>query len=71
MQISSPKGESLPARGTEKNCLDCNKKFSIVAREHQCKRCLKAVCSECGNNRKEVYSASFTLRDNRVCKSCK
>jgi transposase len=65
------KGEGEIVRGREKNCQDCLKRFSLVAREHQCKRCLKAVCSDCGNNRREVYTPSFTLRDSRVCRACK
>ena len=52
MKNSFLKSDPDITRGTDKSCLDCQKKFSFVVREHQCKRCLKPVCSECGSYRR-------------------
>jgi hypothetical protein len=71
MQASLLRPEPEITRGTDKYCNDCQKKFSIMVREHQCKRCLKPVCSDCGGFRREVFgSVPGAPKDHRVCKNC-
>jgi len=57
-------------RDIEKKCQICNKEFSVFKREHQCKRCFRAVCSECGEHKIMVFKAGFTKRPHRGCKFC-
>ncbi len=47
-------------RGVSDSCRLCSKKFnSLSAKEHQCKRCLSAICSACGPSRYPVYSQTL------------
>lgn len=66
-----PKNQFLIPRGIIKRCETCNKEFGIFLREHLCKRCQKTVCSDCGNQQKEVYKLGYTKRPHRLCKLCK
>ncbi len=37
------------------NCYFCTQKFGLSRREHQCKRCLRAVCDECSPAKGTVF----------------
>ncbi len=65
------KNEFPVNRGTIKQCEECNRAFSVFLREHQCKRCFRAVCNDCGSNQHLVYKIGYTRREHRVCKKCK
>lgn len=58
-------------RGNSKSCESCSKAFSLFLREHQCKRCYKAVCSDCGNFQMVVFKLGYLRRQHRVCRECK
>lgn len=64
------KWESGVQRDVEKKCSLCNKDFNFMRREHQCKRCLRAVCSDCSNEKLNVYKQGFARRPHRGCKLC-
>ncbi|CAD8053754.1 unnamed protein product [Paramecium sonneborni] len=60
-------------RGKAKNCQICNQSFSALSvKEHQCKRCKRAVCEKCSPHK------AFTIIDgvpskatHRQCSYCK
>eukprot|EP01130_Rhizamoeba_saxonica_P008545 TRINITY_DN345_c0_g1_i4.p1 TRINITY_DN345_c0_g1~~TRINITY_DN345_c0_g1_i4.p1 ORF type:complete len:522 (-),score=74.89 TRINITY_DN345_c0_g1_i4:2325-3890(-) len=33
------------------NCMQCNRKFSMIQRKHHCRRCGKCICGRCSSNR--------------------
>ncbi|CAD8158605.1 unnamed protein product [Paramecium octaurelia] len=60
-------------RGKIPKCQICQKSFSFTTREHQCKRCLRAVCEGCSpfkiNHIKKDGKES--AKPHRMCKICK
>ncbi|CAD8153139.1 unnamed protein product [Paramecium pentaurelia] len=60
-------------RGKIPKCQICQKSFSFTTREHQCKRCLRAVCEGCSpfkiNHIKKDGKES--TKPHRMCKICK
>lgn len=63
--------ETLPEKGLAECCSICKTKFSFMKREHQCKRCFRAVCDSCSNSKIPVYKLNFEKKVLRVCKICK
>ena len=55
-KVLESKVEEAKQRGTVKECQICKQNFGILNREHKCKRCLKSVCSKCGDSKKIVPS---------------
>lgn len=61
----------LPAsRGKRNSCEICGKEFKLFVREHQCKRCGRSVCEECGSYKTFIYGANFERKPHRMCKMC-
>jgi hypothetical protein len=61
----------LPAtRGKRNACEVCSKEFKLFVREHQCKRCGRAVCEECGSYKTLIYGLNFERKPHRMCKLC-
>lgn len=48
----------------------CAKQFKIGRKEHQCKRCYRAVCSDCGKDKTMVFMQGFLQEPHRNCKLC-
>ena len=72
MQPLFPKSEPHVQRGTQKYCEICSVQFSVINREHQCKRCLRAVCSDCGKSKNLIFSSNAPVKEvHRACKICK
>jgi hypothetical protein len=72
MQSLFAPSEPAVQRGVEKHCQVCNAKFSVITREHQCKRCLKAVCSDCGKHHLDIFNPTAPAQEShRACRSCK
>lgn len=42
-------------RGKAKKCEICKKEFSLLVKEHQCKRCKRAVCTSCAHFKAPIY----------------
>ncbi|CAD8132606.1 unnamed protein product [Paramecium octaurelia] len=60
------------ARGKFKKCQLCQKEFGIFHKEHQCKRCRRAVCQNCANHHGPVLGdAGFSKQTHRICNTCK
>ena len=57
-------------RDTEKKCTICAKQFKIGRKEHQCKKCYRAVCSDCGKEKTLVFMQGFLQEPHRNCKLC-
>ncbi|CAD8044444.1 unnamed protein product [Paramecium primaurelia] len=57
-------------RGKYKACQICQKKFG---KEHQCKRCKRAVCEKCSNHKGRVFTESGQEEKalHRQCNICK
>lgn len=66
-----PRNDPAGQRGSEKRCQLCLKEFGVFRKEHQCKRCLRAVCSECGEDKIMTYKLGMARRPHRSCKPCK
>ena len=64
------KFEPNSERGLIKACEICTHEFGILNREHQCKRCFRAVCSDCGTTKRDVYKPKMAKRPHRLCKCC-
>jgi len=64
------KNETNILRGIEKKCQICGNGFSIFKKEHQCKRCFRAVCADCGEAKVNVFKQGFARRPHRTCKIC-
>jgi len=45
---------SQAKRGVIDSCQLCQKRFSALRLEHQCKRCARAVCSDCSKAKAKV-----------------
>ncbi|CAK82437.1 unnamed protein product (macronuclear) [Paramecium tetraurelia] len=59
-------------RGKLKNCQLCGAKFSMSVKEHQCKRCKRAVCDKCAPNKAQVQKADgLSKKSHRLCNFCK
>ncbi|CAK93679.1 unnamed protein product (macronuclear) [Paramecium tetraurelia] len=57
-------------RQKQPNCEICMYSFLLSVQQHQCKRCLRAICSECGKYKGLVVN--FDLKqEHRVCLVCK
>ncbi|CAD8153225.1 unnamed protein product [Paramecium pentaurelia] len=54
-----------------KSCLICFKDFSVMTKEHQCKRCKRAVCDKCAQNKMIILGYSKSKDPHRVCNICK
>ncbi|CAD8074736.1 unnamed protein product [Paramecium sonneborni] len=54
-----------------KSCLICFKDFSVMSKEHQCKRCKRAVCDKCAQNKMIILGYSKSKDPHRVCNICK
>jgi predicted dithiol-disulfide oxidoreductase (DUF899 family) len=48
----------------------CDREFRFGRSEHQCKRCLRAVCADCGKEKITVYKLGFVRNAHRGCKMC-
>ncbi|CAD8044443.1 unnamed protein product [Paramecium primaurelia] len=60
------------ARGKFKKCQICQKEFGIFHKEHQCKRCRRAVCQNCATHHGPVLGdAGFSKQTHRICNTCK
>ena len=57
-------------RGKAKNCTLCLKEFTMLTREHQCKRCKRPVCENCSPH-KAVVSKYDDNKVHRHCNFCK
>ncbi|KAM3136748.1 hypothetical protein pb186bvf_011193 [Paramecium bursaria] len=61
-------------RGKKKSCEICKKDFSVLVKEHQCKRCKRAVCYACAQNRGLVYKINLKKNNqdepHRQCSIC-
>ncbi|CAD8159446.1 unnamed protein product [Paramecium pentaurelia] len=59
-------------RGKLKNCQLCGAKFTMSVKEHQCKRCKRAVCDKCAPNKAQVQKADgLSKKSHRLCNFCK
>ncbi|CAD8163971.1 unnamed protein product [Paramecium octaurelia] len=59
-------------RGKLKNCQLCGAKFTMSVKEHQCKRCKRAVCDKCAPNKAQVQKADgLSKKAHRLCNFCK
>ncbi|CAD8078309.1 unnamed protein product [Paramecium sonneborni] len=59
-------------RGKLKNCQLCGVKFTMSVKEHQCKRCKRAVCDKCAPNKAIVQKADgVSKKAHRLCNFCK
>ncbi|CAK78093.1 unnamed protein product (macronuclear) [Paramecium tetraurelia] len=59
-------------RGKLKNCQLCGAKFTMSVKEHQCKRCKRAVCDKCAPNKAQVQKADgLSKKTHRLCNFCK
>ena len=65
------KFEPNSERGIIKACELCGTEFGIMNREHQCKRCFRAVCADCGTTKRDVYNPKMAKRPHRLCRPCK
>ena len=63
---------SIPSsRGMKAYCEICNVKFQLlVKQEHQCKRCMRSVCEDCGPERRTVYEYDGSWALHRCCLVC-
>ncbi|CAD8061741.1 unnamed protein product [Paramecium sonneborni] len=60
------------ARGKFKKCQICQKEFGLFHKEHQCKRCRRAVCQNCANHHGPVLTEQgFSKQTHRICNTCK
>ncbi|CAD8093975.1 unnamed protein product [Paramecium primaurelia] len=64
-------------RGKKKACEICQKDFSVLQKEHQCKRCKRAVCYSCSQNKEIIYkiglyksASSVDQKPHRQCDLC-
>ena len=48
-----------------KQCMNCNKQFSILTRRHHCRNCGRLICSECSKNKWFIEEEQC-----RVCDQC-
>lgn len=54
-----------------KACQICNQVFSFKLKEHQCKRCLRAVCRPHGDAKDYIYTGNTKSKKmHRVCINC-
>lgn len=59
-------------RGKNKACEICGKDFSILTKEHQCKRCKRSVCFSCSQSKQPVFRLKkFSNKPHRICSRCK
>ncbi|CAD8138739.1 unnamed protein product [Paramecium octaurelia] len=59
-------------RGRFKKCQLCQKEFTLFHKEHQCKRCRRAVCQTCANFHGPVLGdAGYSKQTHRICNTCK
>lgn len=66
------KFENKAARGKKDFCEICQVKFSIMTREHQCKRCKRAVCDKCATYKQFVIeNGKKSEKQHRLCTVCK
>ncbi|KAM3139673.1 hypothetical protein pb186bvf_008131 [Paramecium bursaria] len=67
------KGITVPAvRGKAKKCLLCDKEFGFITKEHQCKRCKRAVCDKCSPNKAHmIKKQQLSKQPHRQCNVCK
>lgn len=72
-----PKGYVLPpykqfaVRGVKEQCEICNSKFkTLMKQEHQCKRCLRAVCENCSLMRQKIFKPDGSIELHRSCIYC-
>ncbi|KAM3130555.1 hypothetical protein pb186bvf_017364 [Paramecium bursaria] len=50
-------------------CELCQKSFGMLQVQHQCKRCKRAICHDCGNQKSKIVN--FDLKTvHRICKVC-
>ena len=52
------------------SCQLCEKGFTMFSREHQCKRCKRAVCENCSTS-KAIIIGYDNKDPHRVCGICK
>jgi hypothetical protein len=65
------KFEPKQNRGVLKSCQVCGEEFGILTREHQCKRCFRAICARCGETRRDVYKLKMNRGIHKICDICK
>mmetsp|Transcript_16630 Transcript_16630/g.14501 ORF Transcript_16630/g.14501 Transcript_16630/m.14501 type:complete len:96 (+) Transcript_16630:118-405(+) len=53
----------------QKNCETCNKPFTMTRIRHQCKRCKRTICMDCGKARIKIVT--YDLKNpHKVCPAC-
>ncbi|CAD8095331.1 unnamed protein product [Paramecium primaurelia] len=57
-------------RQKQQKCEICNKNFTLLLQQHQCKRCQRAVCFDCGKFKGLVIDYDLK-QQHRVCTICK
>ena len=66
--IKKNEKEGIP--NTKNKCFICDKTFSLILRQHQCKNCLKAVCANCSPKKLIVHEYDPSNKTHRVCNIC-
>ena len=67
-----PQFELKIARGKKENCEICENSFGVFTREHQCKRCRRAVCEKCATHKQHVVENNKrSEKPHRLCSVCK
>jgi hypothetical protein len=64
------KCEVTVQRKVENKCMLCSLELNLWRREHQCKRCFRAVCDKCSDDKLPVYKEGLVRRLHRGCKLC-
>lgn len=53
------------------NCEICESRFQMLLNvEHQCKRCLRAICEKCGQNKIKIYHPEGHFSTHKCCTLC-
>ncbi|KAM3139675.1 hypothetical protein pb186bvf_008133 [Paramecium bursaria] len=59
-------------RGQIKECQICNQPFTFMKKEHQCKRCKRAICDKCGPYKAIIQNFDKPSKNpHRLCVLCK
>lgn len=57
-------------RNTKTKCDICQENFSVIKREHICKRCYRSVCDDCSPYKVKVYTTDYKNKLHRMCRVC-
>ena len=58
-----------PKGGSAKRCMQCDKKFNLRSRPHQCEGCQQTFCSNCSDSNVIILSSAIK-KPQRVCDKC-